>query len=59
VRSGFYKHPSAEPFGDRLYVLHNCFVQGKQARVKTQICVIRLTQLYCKNANLRHPSSIC
>jgi len=23
VRSGFYKHPSAEPFGDRLYVLHN------------------------------------
>jgi len=22
VRSGFYKHPSAEPFGDRLYVLH-------------------------------------
>jgi len=23
VRSGFYKHPSAEPFGDRLYVFHN------------------------------------
>jgi len=23
VRSGFYKHPSAGPFGDRLYVLHN------------------------------------
>jgi len=23
VRSGFYKHPSAEPFGDRLHVLHN------------------------------------
>jgi len=23
VRSGFYKHPSAESFGDRLYVLHN------------------------------------
>jgi len=23
VRSGFYKHPSAVPFGDRLYVLHN------------------------------------
>jgi len=23
VRSGFYKHPSAEPFGDSLYVLHN------------------------------------
>jgi len=23
VRSGFYKHPSAEPFGDRLYVLRN------------------------------------
>jgi len=23
VRSCFYKHPSAEPFGDRLYVLHN------------------------------------
>jgi len=23
VRSGFYKHPSAEPFGDRLYALHN------------------------------------
>jgi len=23
VRSGFYKHPSAEPFGDRLYVLNN------------------------------------
>jgi len=23
VRSGFYKHPSAEPFRDRLYVLHN------------------------------------
>jgi len=23
VRSGFYKHPSAEPFGDRLCVLHN------------------------------------
>jgi len=23
VRSGFYKHPSARPFGDRLYVLHN------------------------------------
>jgi len=21
MRSGFYKHPSAEPFGDRLYVL--------------------------------------
>jgi len=23
VRSGFYKHPSAGPFEDRLYVLHN------------------------------------
>jgi len=23
VRSGFYKHPSAGPFGDRLHVLHN------------------------------------
>jgi len=23
VSSGFYKHPSAEPFRDRLYVLHN------------------------------------
>jgi len=23
VRSGFYKHPSAGSFGDRLYVLHN------------------------------------
>jgi len=23
VRSGFYKHPSAGPFGDRLYVLHS------------------------------------
>jgi len=23
VRSGFYKHPSVGPFGDRLYVLHN------------------------------------
>jgi len=23
VRSGFYKHPSAGPLGDRLYVLHN------------------------------------
>jgi len=23
VKSGFYKHPSAGPFGDRLYVLHN------------------------------------
>jgi len=23
VRSGFYKHPSAGPFRDRLYVLHN------------------------------------
>jgi len=23
VRSGFYKHPSAGPFGDRLCVLHN------------------------------------
>jgi len=23
VRSGFYKHPSAGPFGERLYVLHN------------------------------------
>jgi len=22
-RSGFYKHPSAGPFGDRLHVLHN------------------------------------
>jgi len=21
--SGFYKHPSAGPFGDRLHVLHN------------------------------------
>ena len=25
--------------------------------LKTQICVIRLAQFYCKNANLRHPSS--
>jgi len=23
MRSGFYKHPSAGPFGDRLHVLHN------------------------------------
>jgi len=23
VRSGFYKHPSAGPFRDRLHVLHN------------------------------------
>jgi len=23
MRSGFYKHPSAGPFGERLYVLHN------------------------------------
>jgi len=23
MRSGLYKHPSTEPFGDRLYVLHN------------------------------------
>jgi len=23
VSSGFYKHPSAGPFGDGLYVLHN------------------------------------
>ena len=23
VRSGFYKLPSAGPFGDRFYVLHN------------------------------------
>jgi len=43
VRSGFYKHPSAGPFGDRLYVfIIKCTVQGKQARVK--------------NADLRHPS---
>ena len=43
MKSGFYKLPSAGPFGDRLYVLHNkCIVQGKQARVK--------------NADLRHPS---
>jgi len=27
--------------------------------LKTQICVIRLAQVERKNANLRHPSSMC
>jgi len=46
VRSGFYKHPSAGPFGDRLmHCIIKYIVQGKQARVK--------------NANLRHTSSVC
>jgi len=27
--------------------------------LKTQIYFIRLAQLSCKNANLRHPSSMC
>jgi len=27
--------------------------------LKTQICVIRLAQLQCKDGNLRHPSAMC